>query len=641
MIPMRTLLLLAILSLTACHSQKPTQSMDETADSPQLNLNSGALDPHSMANFEDLVITHMKLDLTADFKDKVLKGYVILNYEVLNPNATQIVLDTRDLKIRRVTTIDNTSRQLSWDTMAAKPPLGSALVIKLPEDKRPIRIEYQTRPQASGLQWLNPAQTAGGKLPFLFSQSQAIHARSWIPLQDTPAVRFTYTARIEVPRELRALMSAENNPERSSDGIYQFNMPQAIPSYLMAIAIGDLDYKNISEHVSIYAEQSFIEPSAYEFAKTEDMIEAAEQLYGAYRWGVYDLLILPPSFPFGGMENPRLSFITPTVIAGDRSLDSLIAHELAHSWSGNLVTNARWCDLWLNEGFTSYIEARIVEKVHGQERMIMEAALNLQGLRQEMADLSMPEQRLSTCGNDLNSEEVFSGVAYDKGRFFLEWMEKQVGRTAFDRFLNQYFDHFAFQSITTIQFLDYLQQSLVSDYPEKLPMSVIQEWVYGPGLPDVLYVPVTDKFEIINDTIGRWQNGVINLNEIDTSKWSTQEWLHFIRAIPEPISIETMQNLDKTFQFTKSQNSEIAHDWLLRSIRYQYAPAYGRLIEYLKEIGRMKLIVPLYEEMMAVPELNHLATRVYKKARSGYHPLAQSKVDPVVNYQPLTSNQKK
>jgi len=633
---MRTLLLLAILSLTACHTQKPSKPMAETANTPQLILNSGALDPHSMANFEQVEITHMELDLTADFKNKVLKGHVILNYDVLDPNATEMILDSRDLKIRRITAID-TSRQLSWQMAAPKPPLGSALVIKLPEDKRPIRIEYQTQPQASGLQWLNPAQTAGGKQPFLFSQSQAIHARSWIPLQDTPAVRFTYSARIEVPSELRALMSAENNPERSSDGVYQFTMPQAIPSYLMAIAIGDIGHKKISEHVAIYAEQSFIEPAAYEFAKTEDMIEAAERLYGAYRWGVYDLLVLPPSFPFGGMENPRLSFITPTVIAGDRSLDSLIAHELAHSWSGNLVTNARWCDLWMNEGFTSYIEARLVEAVHGPERMIMEAALNLQGLRQEMAGLSLAEQRLSTCGNDLDSEDVFSGVAYDKGRFFLEWMEKQVGRTAFDAFLNQYFDHFAFQSITTVQFLDYLQKTLVSDFPQQLPMSVIQEWVYGPGLPDGLYVPVTDKFEVINGIITNWQNGIISLNEVDTSNWSSHEWLHFIRAIPEPISNETMQELDQTFQFSESQNSEIAHDWLLLAIRYQYAPAYGRLIDYLKEIGRMKLIVPLYEEMMAVPELNQLAVEVYSKARPGYHPLAQSRVDSVVNYQPPTS----
>lgn len=587
-------------------------------------------DPHSLANFEEVVITHLSLELTADFKDKELKGHVLVDYKKLNPDVKYMVLDTRDLKIRRVSYGDN--KQLPWQLGQAQSTLGSPLRIKLPDNGEAIRIDYQTQPQATGLQWLNPKQTATGQHPFLFSQSQAIHARSWIPLQDTPAVRFTYQARIEVPKDLRAVMSAENKPELNPEGVYRFNMPQAIPSYLMAIAVGDLAYKKISEHVAIYAEQPFLEPAAYEFAKTEDMIDAAEELYGDYRWGDYDLLVLPPSFPFGGMENPRLSFITPTVIAGDRSLDSLIAHELAHSWSGNLVTNARWCDLWLNEGFTSYIEARITEKVHGQERMIMEAALNLQGLQKEMADLPEAEQRLSTCEVELDSEEVFSGVAYDKGRFFLEWMEKQVGRSEFDAFLNQYFDDFAFQSVTSKQFVAYLQENLMARFPEKLHMDTVTEWIYGPGLPEVLYVPVTNRFEVINDDINKWQSGRLKLSDIETNHWTTQEWLHFIRALPTPLDIKTMHQLDQIFNLSQSQNSEIAHDWLLLSIRYQYEPAYNRLIDYLTHIGRMKLIVPLYEAMMESDDLQNLAKRIYQKARAGYHPLAQQAVDPVVNF---------
>ncbi|KAA3650552.1 MAG: aminopeptidase, partial [Proteobacteria bacterium] len=524
------------------------------------------------------------------------------------------------------------NKPLFWKLGERQAPLGSALQIKLPETGNAIRIDYQTQPQASGLQWLNPAQTATGQHPFLFSQSQAIHARSWIPLQDTPAVRFTYQARIEVPKKLRAVMSAENKPELSPDGIYLFDMPQPIPSYLMAIAVGDLHHKKISEHVAIYAEKSFIEPAAYEFAKTEDMIKAAEKLYGDYRWGDYDLLVLPPSFPFGGMENPRLSFITPTVIAGDRSLDSLIAHELAHSWSGNLVTNARWCDLWLNEGFTTYIEARLVEAVHGQQRMIMEAALNLQSLQKELAELPEDEQRLSTCEVVLDSEDVFSGVAYDKGRFFLEWMEKQVGRAEFDAFLNQYFDDFAFQSITSKQFLVYLQNKLISRFPEQLPIDTVTQWIYGPGLPDVLYVPVTNRFVVINDNINDWQSGHLALTEIATGQWTTYEWLHFLRALPEPLTQKTMQQLDQVFNFSHSQNSEIAHDWLLLSIRYQYEPAYDRLISYLTSIGRMKLIVPLYKAMMETEGLQQFAKHIYQKARPGYHPLAQQAVDPVIGH---------
>ncbi len=623
---MRLLALCFVTLLGACHSlPKDNNAVNSVQDSTLIKP-----DAHSLANFEDVLITHLNLELKTDFDDKELKGQVIIHYKKLKPGTEYMVLDTRDLKIRRVSTADS-NQSLSWRLAKPQPPLGSALRIKLPENGEAVKIDYHTQPQATGLQWLNPAQTGGGAHPFLFSQSQAIHARSWIPLQDTPAVRFTYRAKIEVPRGLRAVMSAENSPERNTEGVYNFDMPQPIPSYLMAIAVGDLAYKKISEHVAIYAEQPFLEAAAYEFAKTEDMISAAEALYGPYRWGDYDLLVLPPSFPFGGMENPRLSFITPTVIAGDRSLDSLIAHELAHSWSGNLVTNARWCDLWLNEGFTSYIEARLVEAVHGQQRMIMEAALNLQSLQKEMADLPETEQRLSTCGVELDSEDVFSGVAYDKGRFFLEWMEKQVGRAEFDAFLNQYFNDFAFQSISSPEFVVYLQDNLMARFPDKLPLSTVKEWIYEPGLPDVLYVPVTNKFELINDQIHAWQNGTLRLSDLDTDHWTTQEWLHFLRALPDPLDGKTMQQLDQRFDFSHSQNSEIAHDWLLLSIQYRYEAAYDRLINYLNSIGRMKLIVPLYEAMMATKDLQELARRIYDKARPGYHPLAQQAVDSIIN----------
>lgn len=626
---MRLIALTFIIFLSACHTLPHQKNADDSVNNPALTKP----DPHSLANFEDVVMTHLNLVLKTDFDDRELKGHVIIHYKKLNPETQFMVLDTRDLKIRRVSVADS-NQSLSWKLGERQAPLGSPLRIKLPDNNEPIKIDYQTRPQATGLQWLNPAQTATGKHPFLFSQSQAIHARSWIPLQDTPAVRFTYQAQIEAPKGLRAVMSAENKPELNPEGLYQFKMPQPIPSYLMAIAVGDLAYKKISEHVAIYAEQPFLEAAAYEFAKTEDMIDATEALYGDYQWGDYDLLVLPPSFPFGGMENPRLSFITPTIIAGDRSLDSLIAHELAHSWSGNLVTNARWCDLWLNEGFTSYIEARITEKVHGQQRMIMEAALNLQGLQKEMADLPEAEQCLSTCEVELDSEDVFSGVAYDKGRFFLEWMEKQVGRAEFDAFLNQYFDDFAFQSLTSKQFLTYLQKNLISLFPEKLPLDTVKAWIYEPGLPDVLYVPVTGRFEAINDRISDWQNGQIILSDMKTKDWTTQEWLHFLRALPVPLDQKTMQTLDQAFDFSHSKNSEIAHDWLLLSIHYRYQAAYDRLIDYLTSIGRMKLIVPLYQALMETDELQELAKRIYQKARPGYHPLAQQAIDPIINYQP-------
>ncbi|WP_154222449.1 M1 family metallopeptidase [Marinicella rhabdoformis] len=593
------------------------------------------IDPHSFANFDQVKITHMTLDLTANFKKKRLEGSNTISYDVLNQQAKYIILDTRDLDIKRVTYFDLKKNGLKkeqkaiWDLLKPVDGLGSALKIKLPEGHSDLTIHYHSLPQASGLQWLSAEQTAEKQHPFLFSQSQAIHARSWIPSQDSPTVRTTYQAKITAPKALRVVMSAKNNPEKPEDGVYQFNMPQAIPAYLIAIAIGDLEYKNISEHVSIYAEKTYIEKAAYEFAETENMITEAEKLYGEYRWGDYDLLILPPSFPFGGMENPRLSFITPTVIAGDRSLDSLIAHELAHSWSGNLVTNGSWRDLWLNEGFTSYFEARITEAVHGTDRMKMEAALNLQGLKAEMAEMEPHLQALVVTQNINDPDDVFSGVAYDKGRFFLEWLEVTVGRKTFDAFLNGYFDHFAFKSVSTEKFLAYLDKNLITQSGGKITMEAVKEWIYKPGLPDTLPVPTTDRFKAIDKQVIDLNITAEGLKKIKSDQWTTQEWLHFMKGLPETLSQEQMQSLDDHFEFNTAQNTEIAHVWLLMSIKNDFQPAFERLIKYLNEIGRMKLIVPLYKVMSESDAHKNLGKNIYMSARAGYHNLARFKIDPL------------
>src|SRR5690606_28522152 len=322
-----------------------------------------AEDPHSFTNAAAFRTTHIALDLTADFSRKRLVGHVDLTLDRLDEDARELVLDTRDLTVRSVELRGADRSPLQFRLDKPDPILGSALRIAMPagDETLVVSIEYETSPNASGLQWLEPAQTAGGKHPYLYSQSQAIHARSWIPLQDTPAIRTTYEARIRTPRELLAVMSARNDVKTERDGDYSFRMPQPIPSYLIALGIGDLAFKPIGSRTGVFAEPATIEAAAYEFADTEAMLEACEKLFGPYRWERYDLLILPPSFMWGGMENPRLTFLTPTVISGDRSLVALIAHELAHSWSGNLVTNANWNSVWLNEGFTVYLERRIIE----------------------------------------------------------------------------------------------------------------------------------------------------------------------------------------------------------------------------------------------------------------------------------------
>jgi len=636
---MRTILFLMVV-LSGCHSPTKNDTNNDNNHSSNTNVIptvqslAQQSDPFSFSNHKQVKVTHLELDLKVKFKQKILEGFAIISFEKIDKDANQLILDSRDLKIKRIETAHTAKeKKLIWRYGQTIDGLGTAIIIDLPKEITAVKVTYETAPQASGLQWLSTEQTSDKKQPFLFSQSQAIHARSWIPLQDSPSVRTTYQATIRVKPELTVVMSADNNNQNSEDGVYTFTMQQAIPAYLIAIAAGDLQSKQISEHVSIYAEQSVLAAAAYEFAETENMISATEKLYGPYRWGQYDLLILPPSFPFGGMENPKLSFITPTVIAGDRSLDSLIAHELAHSWSGNLVTNALWQDAWLNEGFTSYIESRIIDAIYGKERMKMEATLTYQALLNEMSELPEDQQKLINPVPASDPDIYFSAVAYDKGRFFLEWLEHQVGRTKFDQFLNTYFNHFAFQSITSSQFLNFLDKHLLSQKNTPVHMEQINQWMNEPGLPDFFTPPVTNRFKTVDEAVNQWLNGKVSAQQLKTSQWTTQEWLHFLRALPAKLSTTQLDELDSAFAFNQIQNSEIAHDWLLIGINNQYQAIYPRLIEYLSSIGRVKLIKPLYEALMQQSELHNLANNIYLKARPGYHNIAINQIDEILNHE--------
>ena len=394
----------------AGHDQSSAPSSTSQVDTPSSSATHALVankDYHSYGNPDEVKVNHLILDLNVDFEKKVLKGSVELQFKRIQPEAKNLILDTRDLTITQVTANGKT---LDYQLAAADPVLGSALTITLPEQTDSVTVEYHTSPEASGLQWLTPAQTAGKQQPFLFTQAQAIHARSFIPLQDSPQVRVTYEATLHTPPQLLAVMSAANDPNTPRDGEYHFNMPQAIPSYLIAIAVGDLHFKAMGERTGVYAESSILDAAAAEFADTESMLIATENAFGPYSWDRYDLLILPPSFPFGGMENPRLSFITPTVIAGDKSLVSLIAHELAHSWSGNTVTNATWRDLWLNEGFTTYLTYRIMEMVYGEKRFAMEAVLGRQDLQADIDTLPADDEILAIGLRGRDPDAVFSKI---------------------------------------------------------------------------------------------------------------------------------------------------------------------------------------------------------------------------------------
>lgn len=595
-----------------------------------------ARDPHSYANPNEVVVRHLDLDLDVHFERRVLSGSATLSVDAATA-ANVVVLDTRDLTVVDVAWLTPSGRAAA-EFWCGDPDalLGCSLTVRLPTrepgEDLTLKVDYETGPEASALQWLTPAQTAGQQHPFLFTQSQAIHARSWIPIQDSPGVRVTYTARVTVPQGLRAVMGAaiESQSSEGDRWVFRFRMELPIPSYLIALAVGELAFQDLGERVGVYAEPSVLPVAAWEFADTEAMIVATERLYGPYRWGRYDLLVLPASFPFGGMENPRLTFATPTILAGDKSLVSLIAHELAHSWSGNLVTNATWNDFWLNEGFTVYIERRILEEVYGRSRAAMESVLGYRTLRAALGRLQAVDTRLQLALEGRDPDDGMTPVAYEKGALFLRRLEGVFGRARFDDFLRGYFDAFAFRSLTTADFLAHLEQTLALD--EAVPLSSVDmtAWLTGSGLPSDAPEPYSDRLARVDALGHEWLTRVRPLARLSTEIWTTQEWLQFLAVLPSDLPSERLRELDGAFQLTASTNDEIAHAWFLLTISCGYHAADERLAAFLTRIGRRKLVQPLYEALIETSGGRARALDIYETARPGYHPITVETIDALL-----------
>jgi leukotriene-A4 hydrolase len=616
-------LLLAASTLTCGRTDEPRPASSANQEG----------DIHSFARPDEARVTHVALDLRADFSARVLSGRATLTLQRA-AGANQVVLDTSELTIDGVSAPDGAPLKFTLGQTDAI--LGRPLTVELPPNASSVVVTYRTSPEADALQWLAPSQTAGKKQPYLYSQGQAILTRTWIPTQDSPGIRQTYSARITVPRGLRAVMSAEHvTPDGvdASDGrAFEFRLTQPVPPYLIALAVGDLAFRKIGPRTGVFTEPSMLDAAAYEFADLEKMVTAAEMLLGPYRWGRYDLLVLPPSFPFGGMENPRLTFATPTILAGDRSLVSLVAHELAHSWSGNLVTNATWRDFWLNEGLTTYVELRLMEALYGTERAAMLDVLARRVLNDEITRLGGAGAADTILHVDLSGRNPDDGatmIPYEKGAALLKLIERTVGRARFDAYLRSYFDRHAFQPITTAAFLADLRTHLLagdSGIEQKLKLD---EWLYKPGLPDNAVQPTSPALQLVEQQANAFAGGA-PASSVKADNWTTQEWQHFLESLSGQLSMAQLADLDRTFRLTERRNSEVLFAWLRIGIRHRYLPARSALEQFLTSQGRRKFLRPLYEDLMKTDWGSEEAKRIYERARPLYHSVATLTLDPIV-----------
>jgi aminopeptidase N len=608
-----------------------------------LGLPAFAADEHSFANIDQFRVTHIDLDLRVDMQGKSISGTATLNFKRLDPRAAQLVLDTKDLMVTDVSqkatdVLGATAKsQTTWVSRPfhmgkPDPILGSALVIDLPQTRKTIesvRIDYETLDTASALQWLAPNKAAGLHNSFLYTLSEPIGARTWIPLQDTPRVRATYKVEIHTDSGLLALMSTDNDFKAKRNGEYAFVMAQPIPSYLLALAVGNLAFKETGARSGVYADKSLIKAAAKEFADTEAMIAAGERLFGPYRWKRFDILVIGPNFPISGMGNPGLAFISATAIAGDKSLVSVIARELAHSWSGNLVGNATWRDVWLNEAISAYLESRIMNEVYGEQRASMDAVLALKSLRGDLAGLAPKDQVLAVDLRDRDPGTAVRDVPREKGRLFLNFLDAKFGRERFDTFLRGYFDNFAFKSITTEEFNQYLWENLLDRFPGIVAHEQVLAWENAPGIPADAVLPESSALSPVDQARASWLAGTLAAKKFGLD-WGADQWLYFLDGMPATLRTQQLAELDQAYGLTRSQNAEIEQRWLELVIRADYRPGYARLEEYLKSVARRRLIMPLYVELMKTPAGGVFAKRVYAVARPGLHPQTAAAIDAIV-----------
>ena len=638
--------LIILVGLLMSCDQKPSATETSTE-----KLADSTFDDHSYSNLREIHTTHLDLELEVNFQNKTIYG--VARHTMKNNNSDTAIFDINGLLIQKVT-LGTKNHEKETDfvigNMDKDSILGQPLLVTTKNKTQQINIYYQTTENSAALDWLDSNLTSSKTKPFLYTQGQAILTRTWIPIQDSPSNRITYSAKVTVPKDLMAVMSAKNKKEKSSDGNYFFEMKKPIPSYLIALAVGDLSYQSLGPNTGFYCEPELATACLFEFQDLPKMMQAAEKIYGKYQWDQYDLLVLPYSFPFGGMENPMLTFVNPTIITGDRSLTSVVAHELAHSWSGNLVTNRTWNDFWLNEGFTVYFEQRIMEELYGKDVSDILAAVEYYELQDELktiANSKYPEDsRLFLDLKNRNPDDGMTDIAYVKGAFFLKTLEQKVGRKKFDIFIQSYFEKHAFKTINSEDFIRYLDKNLLSK--EEVKFNHL-DWIYKEGLPkNCLQIHSTrlEKMKVLaNDFTqgkaifktkvsykkirikGKMRKKKL-IERLKREDHIVQEWQTFIRTLPKSISKEKLKDIDVHLGFKNCGISEIMTEWFTLALENNYTEINSDIERFLKKVGRRKYLVPIYKAMNKVNP--KLSKQIFENSKNQYHAVSRNSIEELL-----------
>jgi leukotriene-A4 hydrolase len=574
-----------------------------------------AYDPHSYVKPQQAKIKHIDFKLNVDFPSKAIQGQAV--YHLDKTLKGSLYLDNRKVQIVR---IHADGKDLDWEMDKQDPIRGQRLHLKRLKGICSFVIDFVTDPQADALQWLSPQQTLGGEHPYLFSQCQAINARSIFPCQDSPSIRFTYSAEVVVPRPMIAVMAAAPQTIQTEGDLNRcrFEMPQPIPSYLFALAVGNLSSRELGPRCRIYAEAEIVEEAAWEFAETENKLIEAEKMLGPYEWERYDLLVMPPSFPYGGMENPRLTFLTPTVIVGNRSYTHLVTHEMAHSWTGNLITNATWEDFWLNEGWTTYVQMRIDEILQGRDYAQMKIELGRGSMFAAMQRFGMESEhtRLRYDMSGVDPDEVFSSVPYYKGQAFLEKLENAVGRERFDTFISKYIESFKFQSLSTKAFLSFLKAQL----PDAVKAVDVKKWIYKPGFPDDAPQTKSKLIDEVDACVAAYHEGNLPTGD-EVRNWNPDQINLFLRRVMGAIPLEHCRHFEKIFDLSNGKDYALLSQYLALAVRSGDEEVLPRIDAYIEQVGRGIFLRPIVQAMAETAWSRDLIRPIVERYRDCHHPL--------------------